>query len=71
VEIEQRNRFKLGDRLEVLSPSDSFNKTFAVNSMFDAGFFPVETANIVQQKLYIKPGFKLQKGDMLRKKTEN
>ena len=28
--VEHRNKFKLGDTLEVLSPDENFNKTFKV-----------------------------------------
>ena len=66
--IEQRNRFKTGDTLEVLSPSDAFGKTFTVPVMKDENGEPIEDALIVQQKLYINTGLKLGKGDILRKK---
>ncbi len=65
--IEMRNRFKVGDELEVLSPSENFNKKFIVTEMFNEKGEVVEDAKLVQQKLYIKTPFKLSKGDMLRK----
>lgn len=65
--VEQRNRFKVGDELEILSPTDTFNKTFKVTEMFDLNGEIVSDALKVQQKLKIKVPFKLQKNDILRK----
>ncbi|MCL2796941.1 MAG: U32 family peptidase [Firmicutes bacterium] len=66
IEIEQRNRFRAGDALEVLSPDENFNKTFLVDALFDADGNPVADAKLVQQKLFLKTGLKLKRGDMLR-----
>lgn len=66
-EIEMRNRFFEGDELEVLSPSDSFNKTLVVTDLRDVDGNSVTDAKIVQQKLYFKTDVKLAKGDILRK----
>ena len=66
--IEQRNNFKIGDELEVLSPSEEFNKTFKVEELFDENGENVEVANRVQQVLKIKTNLKLRKNDILRKK---
>ncbi len=65
--VEMRNRFKVGDELEVLSPSENFNKKFIVTVMFNEKGEIVEDAKLVQQKLYIKTPFKLSGGDILRK----
>ena len=65
--VEMRNRFKVGDTLEILSPSDNFNKTFVVSHMEDEFGNIVEDAKAVQQKLYIKLDYKLNKGDILRR----
>ena len=65
--VEMRNRFKVGDELEVLSPSENFNKKFIVTEMFNEKGEIVEDAKLVQQKLYIKTPFKLSEGDILRK----
>ena len=35
VTVEMRNRFRRGDVLEILSPSENFNKTFTVGKMID------------------------------------
>ena len=70
IEIEQRNRFKVGDELEILSPSDNFNKTFVVTEMQDLDGVEVVDALKVQQKLklYVKGLVNIKQGDILRKK---
>lgn len=64
--IEQRNKFLLGDVLEILSPTDSFNKTFKVEQLRDLEHNVVSVANQVQQELIITCPHKLQVGDILR-----
>ena len=66
-EIEMRNRFKKSDVLEILSPSDNFNKTFVVNEMYDEDGNEIVDAKIVQQKIKIKCEYDLREGDILRK----
>lgn len=66
-EIEMRNRFKKSDVLEILSPSDNFNKTFVVNEMYDEDGNEIVDAKIVQQKIRIKCEYNLREGDILRK----
>ncbi len=65
--VEQRNRFKVGDTLEILSPTESFNKTFEVTEILDMDGNTVMDANLVQQILKIKCPYKLQARDILRK----
>ena len=67
VKIEQRNKFIVGDTLEVLSPTDTFNKTILVESLTDEQGKRVEEAKLVQQILLLKTDLKLKKGDILRK----
>ncbi|MBR5439850.1 MAG: U32 family peptidase C-terminal domain-containing protein [Clostridia bacterium] len=62
-----RNRFKVGDELEVLSPTNNFNKKFIVEKMEDENGQEVLDAKLVQQKLYIYSSLKLKDGDILRK----
>ncbi len=69
--IEQRNRFKQGDQLEVLSPSDSFNKIIKVQKMQDEDGQEVLDAKLVQQRIKHFTNVKLSAGDILRIKTEN
>lgn len=66
-EIEMRNRFKKSDVLEILSPSENFNKTFVVNEMYDEDGNEIVDAKIVQQKIRIKCEYDLREGDILRK----
>ena len=65
--VEMRNRFKKGDVLEILSPSDNFNKKILVDTVLDEKGNTVEDAKVVQQILYIKSDIKLNKGDILRR----
>ena len=64
---EMRNRFKVGDELEVLSPSENFNKKFIVTKMTNENGEIIEDAKLVQQKLYIYSDIVLHEGDVLRK----
>ena len=65
--VEMRNRFMVGDVLEVLSPTETFNKTFTVSEILDEKGETVIDAKRVQQKLYVKTELALQEGDMLRR----
>lgn len=67
ITVEMRNRFKVGDELEVLSPSENFNKKFVVAEIFDEEGNSVTDAKIVQQKLKIACPFVLCEGDILRR----
>lgn len=68
--IEQRNRFKVGDTLEILSPTDSFNKTIVVTELLNTEGAKVMDAYKVQQPLYIKTDIILRKNDILRQKVD-
>ena len=65
--VQMRNRFRVGDKLEVLSPSKNLNRTFIVDELTDESGIPVEDAKFVMQKLYMRVPFSLQDGDILRK----
>ena len=69
IELEQRNKFVVGDELEILSPNEYFNTKIVINNLVDDKGEKVEVANIVQQKLYFKSNIPLQAGDILRKKN--
>ena len=69
--IEQRNRFVEGDELEVLSPSDTFNKKIKVQNLINEKGEEVKDAKFVQQKLYLQTDLKLKAGDILRKETKD
>lgn len=66
VQLEQRNRFKLGDELEVLAPDENFNKTLVVTEIKNEKGELIEDAKKVQEKLYIKTDLSLKQGDILR-----
>lgn len=65
--IEMRNRFVVGDQLEVLSPTDSFNKLVGVNKMTDEKGVEITDAKLVQQRIRLYTDIPLNKGDVLRK----
>ena len=65
--VEMRNRFKVGEQLEILSPNDTFNKKLKVEHMTNLKGEIVEDAKIVQQILKIKTDLPLQEGDILRR----
>ncbi len=69
--IEQRNRFKIGETLEVLAPNDNFNKQIILTKMTDENGKEILDAKDVQQKIYIYTNLKLKKGDILRKECQN
>lgn len=66
--VQMRNRFRVGDELEVLSPSVRFNRTFRVSELFGEDGERVEDAKLVMQKLRISCPFPLAAGDILRKR---
>ncbi len=66
--IQMRNKFKIGDELEVLSPSSSFNKIIKVESIFDEYGIEYDVCNKVQQNIYINTDIPLYKNDILRRK---
>lgn len=65
--VQMRGRFRVGDTLEILSPSDSFNRTFAVEEMKNEEGERVEDAKLVMQKLRLRCPYPLREGDILRK----
>lgn len=65
--IEQRNKFMVGDSLEILSPSELFNKKLVVERMEDEKGNILQEAKQVQQKIWIYTNLPFQIGDILRK----
>ncbi len=65
--IEQRNKFKIGDELEILSPNECFGKMLIINDLTDEEGNALSEAKIVQQKLWIKTNLNIEVGDILRK----
>ena len=69
ISVEMRNRFKVGDCLEVLSPSEHFKRSFTVENMYDLQGEKIDDAKLVQGVYKIECPFALQKGDYLRRKN--
>lgn len=66
VKIEQRNRFKVGDTLEVLSPDENFNKKIKVTEIKNLKGELIDDAKKVQEVLYLRTELDLKEGDILR-----
>ncbi len=64
---EMRNRFKKGDKLELLTPNDNFNSIILPVRITDEEGNDIEDAKIVQQKLRIYSDIKVSAGDILRR----
>ncbi|MBQ8210472.1 MAG: U32 family peptidase [Clostridia bacterium] len=65
--VQMRNRFAVGDKLEILSPNSS-GKSFTVTSIKDKDGNDREVAHIPQEILSISCTEKLYEGDFLRAK---
>ena len=66
VKIEQRNRFKVGDTLEVLSPDENFNKKIKITEIKNLKGELIDDAKKVQEVLYLRTELDLKEGDILR-----
>lgn len=64
---EMRNRFKKGDKLELLTPNNNFNSVILPVKITDEEGNDIEDAKIVQQKLRIYSDIKVSAGDILRR----
>lgn len=64
--IEMRNRFMVGDELEILSPCEYFNEIIKVEKMTDLKGAIINDAKIVQQKIRLYTSVPLKVGDILR-----
>lgn len=67
-EVEMRGRFKVGDMLEVLSPSGNFGKAFKVERAYKSDGEEVDDCKIVQEKYKIGCPLNLCAGDILRRR---
>lgn len=67
-EVEMRGRFKEGDVLEIVSPSDSFGKQFSVQEMRDQNGEPCHDAKLVQAHYFLPCPYPLSYGDLLRRR---
>ena len=66
--VEHRNKFLLGDELEILSSGESFNKKFIVEDIIDCENNHLKEVKKIKQHVYVKCPYKLNKYDILRKK---
>lgn len=64
--IEMRNRFKVNDILEVLSPNETFLTKITVEKMEGENGEIITDAKIVQQKIRLYSDVSLKVGDILR-----
>ena len=67
--LEERNRFVLGDEVEIFGNSPDFIK-FKIENMKDSKGNDIEVANKAKQIVYIKIDHDLKKGDMVRRKID-
>lgn len=67
--VEQRNRFAVGEVLEVFGPHTDC-RTFKVTEMFDAEGQPILNAPHPQQKVFLKVEFPLEPYSLLRRKND-
>jgi len=65
--IEQRNKFAIGDSLEILSPKDLFKKVLKIEKMYDIDGNEIQEAKNVQQLIWIETDLPFEVGDILRK----
>ena len=66
VKVEMRNRFRVGDILEVLSPDGNFLKTITISKIIDSKGEEIEDAKRVQEIVTINCPYSLKAGDILR-----
>ena len=66
--VEMRGRFKVGDVLEILSPTENFGKSFKVEEVYSSSGERVEDCKLVQEKYKVKCPFSLSAGDILRRR---
>ena len=68
-ELEQRNKFSVGETIEVMIP-DGTNKEVVVKKIFDEDGREMESAPHPKQKLFVDFGEELEIGWLLRRKEE-
>lgn len=66
IEIEQRNKFSIGEMLEVVSPK-MLRQEFMVTKIWDENGYEVQTAPHPKQKLFLDCPHQLNEGDFLRR----
>lgn len=66
--VEMRGRFKVGDTLEVLSPTGNFGKAFKVERAKNGAGEDVDDCKLVQEHYVINCPYDLSAGDILRRR---
>lgn len=66
--VEMRGRFREGDVLEVLSPTENFGKSFTVGAAFTSSGEQVSDCKLVQEHYKISCPLSLAAGDILRRR---
>lgn len=66
LEVEQRNKFKVGDTVEILRPEGDF-LTFQVDKMFNDKFEEIENCPHAMMKIYIPCEYNVAENSILRK----
>lgn len=67
--IEQRNKFSVGEKIEIMKPNGD-NITVKVQNITDAEGNPMPSAPHPKQKLWIDVGYRPDRYDILRRKEE-
>lgn len=67
--VEQRNKFSVGDTLDILSPNLPSSQ-FVVEEILNEEFISQPAAPHPQQKVFIRCPYALSKGDLLRRKLD-
>lgn len=65
--VEQRNKFVVGDVLEILSPNENFNKNWVVEKMWNENGESITEAKNVKERVLIACPYQLSPMDILRK----
>ncbi len=68
VELEMRNKFIVGDALQILSPDDAtFRKKLTIKSITNSVGEKVDAAKVVQERVVVPCSLSLKVGDILRR----
>lgn len=69
VKVEMRNRFKVGDQLEILAPDENFLKKIKISSIKNQKGEEIDDAKRVQEIVEINCPYHLKVGDILRQNS--
>lgn len=69
--IEMRGRFRAGDTLEVLTPTENFGKSFVVCEVYDSKGEPAGDCKRVQEIYRVKCPYALSAGDIVRRRKSH